>query len=88
MDQLEVESLLRAMASQFDSDPAATDCTRVLRLPGFANKKYIQEFIVQVHQEHESNRICRSRDFMAQEESPETPRYRGAPHDPARTVPP
>lgn len=86
MDQPEAESLLRAMANQFDGDPAATDSTRVLRLPGFANKKYNQEFIVQVHQE--LNQIYHSRDFMVQEESPETSRYRGAPHNPARTVSP
>ncbi|MGA2483717.1 MAG: DNA-primase RepB domain-containing protein [Candidatus Acidiferrales bacterium] len=86
MDQPEAESLLRAMASQFGGDPAATDSTRVLRLPGFANKKYNADFVVQVH--YESNRVYHSRDFLVQEESLETPRYRGAPHDPARTVSP
>ena len=67
--------MLRALADQFGGDPAATDSTRVLRLPGFANKKYEDEFIVQVL--HESNRVYQSRDFMVQEDSPETPRYLG-----------
>jgi hypothetical protein len=30
----------------FDGDPAATDSTRTLRLPGFNNKKYGQEYLV------------------------------------------
>ncbi len=34
----EAESLNQAMVREFDGDPAATDSTRVLRLPGFANK--------------------------------------------------
>jgi hypothetical protein len=37
---LVAEALLHALANQFEGDPAATDSTRVLRLPGFANKKY------------------------------------------------
>ena len=68
----EAESMLRAMASQFGGDPAATDSTRVLRLPGFANRKYDEEFIVQAHRE--SNAVYHARDFQLQEDSPETPR--------------
>ena len=34
----EAEGLLHAMAREFGGDPAATDATRVLRLPGFANR--------------------------------------------------
>ena len=75
IDQKQAESILRAIADQFGGDPAATDSTRVLRLPGFANKKYEDEFIVQVL--HESDRVYHSRDFMVQEDSPETPRYLG-----------
>ena len=33
---------------EFDGDAAATDSTRVLRLPGFANKKYEADFYVRV----------------------------------------
>src|SRR5436853_5763584 len=36
----EAEGLLHAMARELGGDTAATDATRVLRLPGFANKKY------------------------------------------------
>ncbi len=35
----EAEGLLHAMAREFGGDPAATDATRVLRLPGFTKKK-------------------------------------------------
>ena len=55
LDQERAESMLRAMADQFGGDPAATDSTRVLRLPGFTNRKYGEEFFVQAH--HESNEI-------------------------------
>lgn len=75
LDQEQAESMLRAMADQFGGDPAATDSTRVLRLPGFANKKYGEEFIVQAC--HESNQVYHSRDFRVQEDSPETPRPLG-----------
>ena len=82
LDQEQAESMLRTMADQFGGDPAATDSTRVLRLPGFANQKYKEEFIVQVH--HESSEIYHARDFMVQEDSPETPRHLG---DAGRTLP-
>lgn len=68
----EAESVLRAMASRFGGDPAATDSARVLRLPGFANRKYDGEFIVQAHRE--SDAVHYARDFQLQEDSPETPR--------------
>jgi len=75
LDQEQAESMLRTMADQFGGDPAATDSTRVLRLPGFANKKYDEEFVVQVL--HESNQVYHSRDFMVQEDSPDTSRHLG-----------
>jgi hypothetical protein len=43
----EAEALNRAMVSEFGGDPAATDSARVLRIPGFANKKYDTNFNVQ-----------------------------------------
>src|SRR5579859_2959694 len=43
----EAEALQHAMVREFGGDPAATDATRVLRLPGFANKKYDRDFYVQ-----------------------------------------
>ncbi|PYU30055.1 MAG: hypothetical protein DMG31_15355 [Acidobacteria bacterium] len=75
LDQKQAESMLRTMDDQFGGDPAATDSTRVLRLPGFANKKYDEEFVVQVL--HESNQVYHSRDFMVQEDSPDTSRHLG-----------
>lgn len=46
--QDQAEEFLHALARRFDGDPAATDSTRVLRLPGFANKKYEEDFRVTV----------------------------------------
>ena len=40
--QDEAESLLHSLANQFGGDLAATDSTRVLRLPGFANQKALR----------------------------------------------
>ena len=38
----QAEVALHRMAAAFGGDPAATDATRVLRLPGFHNKKFKQ----------------------------------------------
>ena len=47
MSQEQAESLQRAMVRKFGGDPAATDSSRVLRLPDFINRKYEAEFRVQ-----------------------------------------
>ncbi|HET9377771.1 MAG TPA: DNA-primase RepB domain-containing protein [Chthoniobacterales bacterium] len=57
----EAENVLRAMAREFGGDPAATDATRVLRLPGFANKKYETDFYVETRKE--STETYHLRDF-------------------------
>lgn len=44
--QEQAEAVLRAMARKFGGDPATTDSTRVLRLPGFVNRKYTMDFAV------------------------------------------
>jgi hypothetical protein len=44
--QNQAEELLRGMARRFGGDPAATDATRVFRIPGFNNKKYQRDFPV------------------------------------------
>lgn len=44
--QDQAEAMLRVIARKFGGDPAATDSTRVLRLPGFLNRKYELEFTV------------------------------------------
>jgi hypothetical protein len=61
MNLEEAEGLLHAMAHEFGGDPAATDATRVLRLPGFANKKYEKDFYVEARKE--SAQIYHPRDF-------------------------
>jgi hypothetical protein len=71
--QEEAESVLHKLANQFGGDMAATDSTRVLRLPGFANHKLPQEFIVQGRQE--SNGIYSRRAFTIDEGTPESPRH-------------
>ena len=62
LDLEQAESLLHSLASHFGGDPATTDATRVLRVPGFVNRKYGREgeFVVQAHQE--SSRIDSLRD--------------------------
>jgi hypothetical protein len=69
----EAEALNRAMVREFDGDPAATDSTRVLRLPGFANKKYDEDFYVQACTE--STQTYHLRDFKLQIESQDAPRH-------------
>ena len=69
----EAESLNQAMVREFDGDPAATDSTRVLRLPGFANKKYEKDFYVQGRTE--STQTYHLRDFKLQFDSLDAPRH-------------
>ena len=63
----QAEPMLRAIARRFGGDPASTDSTRVLRLPGFANRKYDAEFIVKAEQH--SDRTYHLLDFNLQTES-------------------
>jgi hypothetical protein len=69
----EAEALQRGMVREFGGDPAATDSTRVLRLPGFANKKYDQDFYVQAR--FESTQTYQHRDFKVPVDSQEAPRH-------------
>jgi RepB DNA-primase from phage plasmid len=71
----QAESLLRALASQYGGDPAATDISRLLRLPGFTNRKYNEAVVVRVH--HETDSVYHLQDFHVQEDSPESPRHPG-----------
>ncbi len=70
----EAEALQHAMAREFGGDPAATDSTRVLRLPGFANKKYDRDFYVQANVD--STQTYHLRDFKVPIDSQEAPRHR------------
>jgi hypothetical protein len=83
--QDEAESLLHNLANKFGGDLAATDSTRVLRLPGFPNRKLPEEFIVQAR--HESDAVHTLRDFTIEEDSPETPRRFGDAQERGRTLP-
>jgi len=83
--QDEAESLLHNLANKFGGDLAATDSTRVLRLPGFANHKLPEEFIVQARQE--SDAVYTLRDFTIDEDSPEAARHFGEPQERRRRVP-
>jgi hypothetical protein len=84
-NQDEAESLLHNLANKFGGDLAATDSTRVLRLPGFANRKLPEEFIVQARQE--SDAVYTLRDFVIDEDSPEAPRHFGDYRQRERTMP-
>ena len=71
-DTTQAESLLRALASQYGGDPAATDISRLFRFPGFTNRKYNEAFVVRVH--HESDAVYHQQDFHIHEDSPESPK--------------
>ena len=71
LDTSQAEALLRALASQYGGDPAVTDISRLLRLPGFMNRKYNEAFVVRVH--HETDAHYRGQDFHVQEDSPGIP---------------
>jgi hypothetical protein len=49
--QEQAETLQRAMVREFGGDPAATDSTRVLRLPTFVNRKYETDHLVKIKAE-------------------------------------
>src|SRR3984885_1844091 len=44
----DAERLMRHLVRETGADPAATDSSRVLRIPGFANHKYGRPFVVSV----------------------------------------
>jgi hypothetical protein len=87
VDVEQAESLLHALANQFGGDTAATDATRVFRMPGFVNHKYPDEteFLVRAH--HESNRVYTLRDFTIRDDSPDFDRYVGDTPRPIRSLP-
>jgi hypothetical protein len=69
--QEQAEALQRRMVQEFGADRAATDSARVLRLPGFFNKKYDQPF--RVSAEARSSEVYQFGDFKLS-------------HDPAQAV--
>jgi hypothetical protein len=86
-DLEQAESLLHSLVSHFGGDPAATDATRVLRVPGFVNRKYARdgEFVVQARQE--SGRIYSLREFTVKDESPDSARFAGDSSGSTRSLP-
>lgn len=44
----QAEEMMRGLVREFGADPACTDCSRVLRIPGFHNHKYEQPHLVTV----------------------------------------
>jgi hypothetical protein len=66
IDQDQAEGMLRTLAQRFGGDPAATDSTRVFRLPGFNNKKYPADFQVTVSRESAAAQVYRAEDFKIQ----------------------
>jgi hypothetical protein len=85
LDQGQAESLLRSLATQFRGDIAATDVCRVLRVPGFTNRKYNEQFLVRAIQE--ADQIYHLRDFAVHEDSPDAPRHREGSHEPTQRMP-
>jgi hypothetical protein len=69
--QEQAEALLRALARKFKGDPAATDSTRVLRVPGFVNKKYDEEHTVKAEQR--SDRVHNWHDFKLRTDNLDSP---------------
>ena len=79
ISQEHAEALLRAMARRFGADPAATDSTRILRLPGFLNRKYEEDILVKA--EERTDRVNHPLDFRIRIEHVESS------YEPARRVP-
>jgi hypothetical protein len=79
MSQNQAESLQRRMVEAFGGDPAATDSTRVLRLPGFNNKKYQHDYRVEAREL--STATYRLADFKVAERQVQMPEHsEAAPH--------
>jgi hypothetical protein len=68
--QKDAEDFLRGLARRFGGDPAATDATRVFRLPGFNNKKYDENFRVKLAAGTFPDTVYRQLDFRIEPISP------------------
>ena len=67
----QAEAMLRTLAQRFGGDPAATDSTRVFRLPGFNNKKYEQDIQVTLKHEAPAVQVYTVEDFKLYEQDRE-----------------
>jgi len=70
INQDQADALLRAIARKFGGDPSAPDSTRVLRIPGFSNRKYEENFLVRAEQH--SGRVHHLLDFKLRVERPDS----------------
>src|SRR5262249_52341977 len=60
----QAESLQRVMASEFGADRTVVDAARVLRIPGFYNKKYPEPH--QITAQKHSEQVYKREDFKIQ----------------------
>jgi hypothetical protein len=83
--QEQAETLQRAMVREFGGDPAATDSTRVLRLPTFVNRKHETDHLVKARAE--ATHTYHHEDFRLRTEPHDGHRDRQAPHQGGRSNP-
>jgi hypothetical protein len=69
--QVQAEAALRTLAQRFGGDPAATDSTRIFRLPGFNSKKYEKDFQVTMAREAPLDQVYRPEQFAVRSDDPE-----------------
>jgi hypothetical protein len=79
ISQDQAEGLQRAMVREFGGDPAATDSTRVLRLPTFVNRKYGREHTVAARPE--ATTTYRLEDFKLRTDTQDGQRQRSVQPD-------
>jgi RepB DNA-primase from phage plasmid len=85
---VQAEALLHAIAREFDGDPAATDAARVLRIPGFMNKKYDQDFLVTARCETDRNYDLRDFKLRTEPSDPDDRQPRHARRNTEMSEPP
>jgi len=86
METSRAESLLRSLARRYGTDRAATDCNRVLRLPGFRSRK--RECEVRLLRHCANPKPARAADFPHEpEERPRAPRREPSRPGPPRPLP-
>lgn len=75
----QAETLMRGLVRELGADPAATDCSRVLRVPGFYNHKYATPHFVTVENlSNEVNKPAQFPNFAVTEPSQTTEYSRSA----------
>src|ERR1700688_25614 len=84
--QDQAETLQRAMVSEFGGDPAATDSTRVLRVPNFVNRKYETQHFVGARAE--ATQTYHLEDFRLRTDAHDGPLHRETPNEGGRRNPP